>query len=164
MKRLFAIVLAVFSLASCYKLSMDPYEGGDGVRANIDGRKCVMMGTVGSRSYASYSVYTDSCVFLTQVPLANRILAEDATYRLSIKLKTGAAIAVDQDYSLAGEDATILFPGKLKPEALSGWIRFSLLDPAAHLVEATFELSSADHSVKHGFIRLPIEYVNHAGS
>ena len=82
MKRLFAIALALISLASCYKLSMDPYEGGDGVRANIDGRKCVMMGTVGSRNYASYSVYADSCVFLTQVPLANRILTDDAAYRL----------------------------------------------------------------------------------
>lgn len=164
MKRLFVIVLAVFSLASCFKLSMDPYEGGDGVRANIDGRKCVMMGTVGSRSYASYSVYTDSCVFLTQVPLANRILAEDATYRLSIKLKTGTAIVVDQDYSLTGNDAKVIFPGSHDNEPLSGWIRFSLLDSAAHLVEATFELSSADHSVKHGFLRLPMEYVNNTGS
>lgn len=164
MKRLFAIALALISLASCYKLSMDPYEGGDGVRANIDGRKCVMMGTVGSRSYASYSVYTDSCVFLTQVPLANRILTDDATYRLSIKLKTGTAIVVNQDYSLTGNDAKVLFPGSHDTEPLSGWIHFTLLDPAAHLVEATFELSSADHTVKHGFMRLPIEYVNHAGS
>ena len=96
MKRLLAITLALLALASCGRLIMDPYEGGDGVRANINGRKCTMIGHVGSNDYASYSIYADSAVFVSTAKLANRELSQAESYSLNIKLKTFSPLLSSQ--------------------------------------------------------------------
>ena len=164
MKRLLAIALALMSLVSCLKLMMDPYEGGDGARASINGRKCVMVGYVGSDEYARYSEYANSSVFISNFYLANRILTEDAAYLLNIKLESGTALATGVEYRIGGGDATLVPPGSQDVETLSGWIKFTVIDTTVPYLEACFELSSPKYSVKHGFMRLPIDYTNHTGS
>ena len=87
MKRIITYLASAFVLlaaTSCIA-NMDPFEGGDGVRANINGQKCVMSGTPG-KTYANCSFVDGANTFSTRVEMVH--LLDMNGFKLSFSISS----------------------------------------------------------------------------
>lgn len=156
---LFAVIL---TLSGCVR-DMDPFEGGDGVRVNINGQKCVMIGIPGGY-YATLDTKDDECLFQSEVTMMTGFMSryQDLFY-LDFDIRENDILVKDKEYTvsysgnkviklmLPNEDASSYAEVKLK-----GWISFLSL---GQVVEARFELEGSgsggkEYSLRHGFLRL----------
>lgn len=140
---------------------MDPFEGGDGVRANINGNKCVMYGIPGNVAGASYTT-GNTFTFQTATILMRHVL-DGKEFHFRITVSDDAALEVGRRYSVGsgGSSAVISYvsddvTGEDIP--LTGWITFLQVGPEKSTTEARFELSGRtrgrEYEVRHGFLRL----------
>lgn len=162
MKRFFRILLLPVLLVavSCTE-RMDPFEGADGVRANINGHKCVMDGVHGKTSYVSYGSDPGDWMDI-QVEMKQELSQE--YFGMEFHLKADGAFQTGKDYAITKTgDNTVKMTGPFgspgEDVALEGVFRFLKLDDDS-FVEAEFEMdgkaakSGESYAVRHGFLRL----------
>lgn len=162
MRRILYILSAVLALASCVK-GMDPYEGGDGTRANINGAKCIMLGTVNSgTTYASYSCM-GPYVFRTS-PLVLYHNIDQRSYTLNIEVSDDSPLVPGTRYTFPSGNGSA-YISYISSEVtgenieLRGWLVFNKISPDSSITEARFELEGTSYtgkkySLRHGFLRL----------
>lgn len=150
-----AFVPAFFCLmTSCIKHKMDPLEGQNGLRVNIDGCKYVMYSDYPDLSQAVIESYGDGFRFSTVPYIMSEM--DEQQYYLKIIVISDSAFTTDKEYF--SDKCALQFvdeDGKLpyKEVPLDGEIVFNRIDRKKKLVEASFEMSG-QHAVKHGFLRL----------
>lgn len=139
---------------------MDPFEGSDGVRANINGHKCVMDGNPGEK-YVQYDAENHTL----SVSVSMWQGYDNSRFRLVLTVQDAAPLTTGVRYhvSLKGSTTATLTGMSDSPnEAVSlvGWIEFLQLGADQEIVEAEFEMtgtapkSNVDYDVRHGFLRL----------
>ena len=158
--------LLLIPLSACYIMG-DPYDGKDGVRVNINGHPYQ------TKSFDTFSLnkdyieesraaqcqirYDEECCFSLTVYLKKRAgEGFSPDYGLKLDLSSPSPFVMDKDYEISGNAATLTKTRGDKisePVPIQGWIRF--LSIGSGKVLASFELSSDDYSLKHGFLRLP---------
>lgn len=161
MKGLYLIILPLMILSVSCSVKMDPYKGGTGVRANINGCKAVMLGEP-KRVYASYTVnpvyesYTFSTV---RLPLTVSEFGSEC--QLEITVSTRSVLIPGRPYRVGhGEGTAHLYLNDATYRVLlSGEVTFLKDGPVDGTTEARFELSGKDANqnvfeVRHGFLRL----------
>ena len=154
------MALMLFSSSGCI-MEMDPFEGGDGIRANINGQKCVMFGTPGKKN-ASYYVGSEKATFTASAELMH-VLDTREMY-ISFNISDTGSLVTDKKYTVGtGENVVKLDFGTYEitenAVSLSGWISFLQISTGGSVIEARFELDgqAADgtkYAVRHGFLRL----------
>lgn len=143
MKQLIKLALALcfaLSLCSCVT-DMDPFQGGTGLRANIDGKVYVMIGSPEDTGYVTMGGSPENS-FEVSVTLRGR--TGNATVQFEMSLNENSALSTGQKYTVSS--------AILQGDSLSGWIKFNMI--SSNMVEAEFELSGGRREVKHGFLRL----------
>ena len=154
MKRFVCLLLMLLPLASCQQLN-DPYayKGYYGIRMNINGDKYVLRDSFSTR----YTVYDSAYHLIVNGNFAGIINDALETYNLSFNLSTPSQLHAGEEYVLDASAAQLKYNADdSDPVPLSGWIRIITLDFDAGRLEAQFELSSAQYTVKHGFLRMHI--------
>ena len=160
--RTLSLLAVALSLCGCVR-DMDPFEGGDGVRVNINGQKCVMLGIPGGY-YATLDTKDDECLFQSEVTMMTGFLSniQDLFY-INFDIRENDILVKDKKYTvsysgnkvvklrLPNDDASSYTEVSLK-----GWLSFLSL---GQVVEARFELEGTgpagkDYSLRHGFLRL----------
>lgn len=154
------MALVLFSLSGCM-MGMDPFEGGDGIRANINGQKCVMFGTPGEKN-ATYYVGSEKATFTASAILIQML--DTRALCISFSISDTGALMTDKKYTVGTGDNVVkldLGTYEITENAvpLSGWISFLQISKGGGAVEARFELEgqAADgtkYEVRHGFLRL----------
>ena len=169
MKKFILSIVSLLLFSGCFS-DMDPFEGGKGVRANINGYKCVMRGEEG-KVYAILNSNADGYTFRTDVRMIGMMngirytlsfsLSDIAPFVTGVKYNvTGkiTAARVDYfDYAVVDEDDVIETIEADVP--LTGWVSFLVVSQDDHYVEALFELDrqfpdGAPYTIRHGFLRL----------
>ena len=163
MKRILFLLCPALLLSSCLE-EMDPYEGGDGVRANINGSKCVMVGIPGKTAGAFYTSGNDYS-FQTAVIAMSRA-AGGQTVHFQISVSDEAPLETGKRYSVGsgGNTAVISYVSDDVTGSdikLKGWVSFLKVGPGSSATEARFELAGRsphrEYDVRHGFLRLRTE-------
>ena len=159
MRRLILKLLPLLLLAVSCTERMDPYEGGTGVRANINGYKCVMRG-VSNKSYATYNV-GESYSFSTQRLQLFKHMDGMSNCYLQVSISEPSALVTGKAYKIgtSGATAYLYLDGVDRGITLSGELTFLNDGPGSGVTEARFELSGKDrdgtkYDVRHGFKRL----------
>ena len=159
-------MLAVLLLSGCVT-RMDPFEGRDGVRANINGEKYVMEGIDGRvLAYSPFKTGEGSERFEVNVLLLH--LMGKKMCKLVIHLESSTPFVVGNRYPISASSAQVstlrwitageISSNELNPETpadpLNGWLVFEKIEDES--VEASFEFegSSTGVAVRHGFLRL----------
>jgi len=168
-KLLLPLMALLMAVSSCYT-DMDPFEGTDGIRFNLNGKKYVMQsgwlstsplsetedGIVISSSMSGPS-FLDLCSFtLNLCPLEQ--LAEDKEYKtgengisaeiellLSDMPSLGEVVSAAADLSESSEESeetTTETKEKLPPVQMSGWVK--RVASEAGKLEVLFELNGKD--------------------
>ena len=161
MKRILLLLLPLLAILSgCFK-DMDPFEGGDGVRANINGYKCVMLGVPGM-DYANNG--SGSAGYILNSDISMIRIIDRHPFRMTFSIIAPSGISTGFEYPISKGSAftaTLIGPKEAPGEEipLSGWIKFENEGTIATLVEARFELTGKDsrgqdYSIRHGFLRL----------
>jgi len=127
--------------------------GGDGVRVNINGNNYVMFGQVGSKTYATAGI-SQQRRFHLSAPLVSMLYDQERKYTLSIDYLSTSALKTDIKYDITDNASLQVADGDKSP--LTGWIKFTMIDLNTGKIEACFELSSTQFSLRHGFLRLPM--------
>lgn len=161
MKRLFRFIFCIvtaLSAAACTD-KMDPYEGGDGVRVNINGHACVMIGEPG-KTAATYDAAARR--FSTSVNLERR--SDGARYTLQLEVTDDSPLLAGQKYfaGTGGCKAVLSYVYNDVNEndiVLTGWIQMRRISTESKTVEASFDLEGSSpggttYSLRHGFLRL----------
>ena len=163
MRKFFYLLLLpvlLLSGSSCSEI-MDPFEGSDGVRANINGYKCVMDGYHGNQ-YVTWPT-GGSATLSINVRMVKLLDNQNFMLQLNVSDNTAVSTGIEYHFTPGGPCSAILSspPGAAGVEVpMSGWIRFLQLDAGSHIVEAEFELSGTaprsreEFDVRHGFLRL----------
>ena len=160
MKRILFLLCPLWLFSSCLK-EMDPFEGGDGVRANINGNKCVMIGIPGNTAGAFYSSGNDY-TFQTAV-IAMSHTMENQNFHFKISVSDEAPLETGKRYSVGSGKNTAVISYVSDDVTgsdiqLKGWISFLKVGPDASTTEARFELTGRsphrEYAVRHGFLRL----------
>lgn len=161
MKRLFFLLCASLLFFSCVK-DMDPFEGGDGIRASFNGVKCVMYGLPGESVGASYSEGNTFTFDTGEVLMAARTTGKRLRFRLTVS--DDAALAPGRQYAVGSQGMTagvkFVTDDAIGHEIpLKGWVTFLQVGPQASTTEARFELTGETLSegkleFRHGFLRL----------
>ena len=150
-------MLAVLLAATSCIANMDPFEGGDGVRANINGQKCVMSGTPG-KVYANCSFESGANSFGTKVEMMH--LLDKTIFKLGFSLSDTSPFTTGKQYSIgSGTYKVTLTTVSGEEVPLTGWVTFLKIGVWSKTVEAQFELDGQDsngdkYAVRHGFMRL----------
>lgn len=151
---------AALMLSGCVR-DMDPFEGGDGVRVNINGQKCVMLGIPG-HDYADLNMSGDVSSFQAIVSMMVGIMSADL-FELSFNIKENDAFIKEQKYTIkpsGDKTVTLSLPARngegVKDINLSGWLYFISF---GEIIEARFDLDGKgsdgmEYSLRHGFLRL----------
>lgn len=141
MKRLLKLfsTVAVLLFAVACETDMDPFQGGTGLRANINGRAYVM---VGAPSGSSYLEMPDANTVSVNVELMCRTNSDICSF--SLRLNDPSPLATGRDYTVSN--------ARFGDIPLSGTIRF--LTISSEITEAEFELSGSGCDLRHGFLRL----------
>ena len=159
MKRIFgllALFAGLLAAASCIA-NMDPFEGGDGVRANINGQKCVMSGTPGD-VYANCLFEWGANSFGTSVEMMH--LLDKTIFKLAFSMSDTAPFMTGQKYNIgSGTYKATLTTVSGEDVRLTGWVTFLKIGVGSKTVEAQFELDGQDangdkYAIRHGFMRL----------
>lgn len=161
--RILSLFCTALLLSSCLE-EMDPYEGGDGVRANINGNKCVMVGIPGNTAGAFYTSGNDYAFQTAVISMSHVVDGRTIHFQLSVSddapLETGKRYSVGSGrnsavISYVSDDVT---GSDVK---LKGWISFLQVGPGSSTTEARFELAGRsphrEYDVRHGFLRLRTE-------
>lgn len=154
------LLLPVLLLAASCTERMDPFEGADGLRANINGYKCVMDGNHGNQYVTRSAEGTSVSIRVNMVQLI-----DNQTFTMQLFVSDAAPLAPGTTYRFStGSGCTAQLgspPGAPGEEInMTGWIRFLQLGADSNIVEAEFELegvsprSQTDYEVRHGFLRL----------
>lgn len=163
-KLLFALLVAL--LASGCNMRMDPFEGGNGSRANINGEKYLMSDVVLFPKKASFD-NTGSGYFSVRI-LFQHLMGERVCM-LDIRLESPTPFVVGEKYTISASSETpctlwwtsnqeiasrTVDYETVPKEALDGWIVFNKTD--GDTVEASFEFDcpSSGTAIRHGFMRL----------
>ena len=175
--RSLSLFAAAFMLSSCVT-DMDPFEGGDGVRVNINGEKCVMYGMPGAY-YATLDAANDVSSFKSEITMMttitdahiNYLIPEMSTFERSVfdlafNIQENNAFVKEKKYEIrysgqktASMISSIRSNGTETPEQavkLQGWIYFLSL---GNVIEARFDLDGrssdgTEYTLRHGFLRL----------
>lgn len=147
-KYLLFAIFALLAIAGCDR-NMDPFEGGSGVRMNVNGKKYVMHGRSDSKPLSITTEGTPSNLMFTV---------------------TMTGLSNSFEFSMNSSDPGTFLEGKSYPAtakmalgsedvALSGTLEFTRLSADSSLVDALFELSGSgadgtSYNVTHGFFRL----------
>ena len=176
LRTLSVFALAV-SLSGCIT-DMDPFEGGDGVRVNINGEKCVMYGMPGSY-YATLDAANDVSTFRAEITmmttvtdarinylLPEKISFDRIVFDLSFNIQENNSFVREQKYEILAfgtKTATMSLPevdtntgSPNQTVKLKGWIYFLSL---GNVIEARFDLDGKgpdgkEYTLRHGFLRL----------
>jgi len=153
MLKRFLIPLLLFGTVSCDSY-MDPFEGSDGLRANINGAKCIMDGVRGRKYVDSYT--TEAGQFVScEIDLVRR---EDGhTFKIAFNLVSeGAPVSTGTRLSVGPSEAShaTISSGSGKAVELSGWVYFNQFEEGNAVAEAEFELDGPSYKIRHGFFRL----------
>lgn len=161
MKGLILKILPLLLLAVSCTTQMDPYKGGTGVRANINGCKAVMYGEP-TKNYAAYTIdpVSESYKFSTvRLPMTCNEIGREC--QLEITVSTRSVLIPGRPYLVGnGEGVAILYLNDATQRiSLSGEVTFLKDGPVTGATEARFELSGKDahqnvFEVRHGFLRL----------
>ena len=164
--RLLTAVSVLFLSAGCI-MEMDPFEGGDGIRANINGKKCVMLGTPGTKN-ANYYVGGEKATFTASAELMHML--DTQQLYISFNISDTGSLMTDKKYTVGTGDNTVKLdfgPYGITENAvpLSGWISFLQISTGGSVIEARFELDGqatdgTRYAVRHGFLRLYNKDVN----
>lgn len=166
-----------FVLSGCVR-DMDPFEGGDGVRVNINGEKCVMYGIPGGY-YATLDVANDVSTFKSEITMMssivdahiNYIIPEMSTidrtaFMLGFNIAENDIFVKEKKYEIktSGDKKASMTVSSLNTDTgsseevikLKGWAYFLSL---GNVVEVRFELDGKDsngkeYALRHGFLRL----------
>ena len=175
-KSLLPIALSLM-LTGCVT-DMDPFEGGDGVRVNINGQKCVMYGIPGGY-YATLEAANDVSTFQADITMMSAITdvhinyvvpemtqIERSVFRLHFDIRDNNAFVREQKYQIHAsgtKTASLIVPeqnvdtqSSEEVVALKGWAYFLSL---GNVVEVRFELNGTgadgkDYALRHGYLRL----------
>lgn len=156
--KLLLIALSLLLASSCVK-DMDPFEGADGVRVNINGHKCVMVGSPGH----NYMYYTSGESYSLKTEVEMTRMLDYYHFSMVFSIQDSSPLSAGKRYSTAaGEAGVKLLSPKESPGdeiSLSGWIELVKFDPSSRIVEASFELDGTasngeDFVLRHGFFRL----------
>lgn len=163
MKRILFLLCSALLLSSCLE-EMDPFEGGDGVRANINGSKCVMVGIPGNTAGAFYTSGNEYAFQTAVISMSKAMGGQTIHIEFSVsddaQLETGKRYSVGSGrnsavISYVSDDVT---GSDIK---LKGWISFLQVGPGSSTTEARFELAGRsphrEYDVRHGFLRLRTE-------
>lgn len=159
MKKLSLLLCLVLLISSCVR-NMDPFEGGDGIRVNFNGHKCVMLGIPGESAGASYSEGNTFTFDTGEILMLTTGTQQHLRFRL--RVSDDAALVPGQRYHIGGPvaDASIRFYTEDSignPIQLKGWVSFLKVGPGVSTTEARFELDAASGGgmeFRHGFLRL----------
>ena len=157
LKRLWVPLVLAVSVSCSWE--MDPYEGGDGVRMNLNGEKCVMVGTPNS-AYARY-VSGEEYRFETAEIFMLQLL-DNRSFTLVLKVTDTAPIVTAKTYPKG--TAVLIYDDSHEQISLSGEVVFL---ETGEETEACFDLSGtgADgtrYEMRHGFLRLLTQTVEEA--
>lgn len=147
MRKFLLLLAALLPLAAC-KAYQDPYMSQEsfGVRMNVNGDKLLMLNDL-------MVVYTTSeenaCTFSFQGNFYASVGSYRDSRKLVLKLSDTAPIVSGKKYTLEGGSAQLD-----EDASLNGWILFNSFDLEAKTLEASFELTSATNTIKHGFMRV----------
>ena len=136
---------------------MDPFEGGDGLRANINGNKCIMYDIPGNVAGAGYTVGNVFTFQTADILLRNKL--DNQSLRFKLTVTDDASLEPGVKYSI-GEGGNTASLGYVEGSstALSGWIVFLRIGSDSSTTEARFELygktRDQEFDVRHGFLRL----------
>ena len=136
---------------------MDPFEGGDGLRANINGKKCIMYDIPGNVAGAGYTVGNVFTFQTADILLRNKL--DNQSLRFKLTVTDDASLEPGVKYSI-GEGGNTASLGYVEGSstALSGWIVFLRIGSDSSTTEARFELygktRDQEFDVRHGFLRL----------
>lgn len=167
MRKVIIGLLAMAAALSCTH-KMDPYVGGDGLRANINSQKCVMRGTSGSKAYSTYTKQSSSATWTVQKVSLVKLSYNDG-YEFSLTIQDTPDIVVGKSYTMDGttckasltrilyeDQKTSSFSSTGTPVPLSGQVVITAKD--GDRIQATFSLdgssSEGNYVVRHGFLRL----------
>lgn len=83
------LAAATFLVSGCYT-DMDPFEGGEGVRVNINGSKYIMLGMPGGY-YAKIDAKDDVCSFSSSISLTSMVSGyeQDPLLSTALAVETG---------------------------------------------------------------------------
>lgn len=171
--RTLSLFASAFILASCY-VDMDPFEGGDGVRVNINGEKCVMHGMPGGY-YAILDAANDVSSFESSITMrtsvtnyqgsyiinaaigAENVHGDRSIFHLSFNIQENDTFVKEQKYEILPDgQKTATLSTWWEEVKLHGWIYFLSL---GDVIEARFDLDGTDsdgtaYTLRHGFLRL----------
>lgn len=162
MRKILFFLSVVMMLSSCVK-GMDPYEGGDGARANINGTKCIMLGSVNSNNiYAGYNCTGPYRFTTSPIILYHNI--DQRSYTLNLQVSDVQALTPGVRYTFPSGDNEA-YISYISDEVtgenieLHGWLSFTKISPDDTVTEARFELEGTSVSgnkyfLRHGFFRL----------
>ena len=175
--RTLSVIALTFALTGCVT-DMDPFEGGDGVRVNTNGEKCVMYGIPGGY-YATLDAANDVSTFQSEITMMssivdahiNYIIPEQSTFdrtvfKLGFNIQENNSFVREQKYEILAygtKTATMSLPevdtdtgSTYKTVKFKGWIYFLSL---GDVIEARFDLDGKgpdgkEYALRHGFLRL----------
>ena len=160
MKKFITLVLvSVFALCGCIK-DMDPFQGGDGVRVNVNGRKCVMVGVLGGR-YAQLNNTGDTGECSTTISMMSA-MPDNMMFDLAFAIKENEPLVINKEYKVGSGNSTVGMTGfsvgasQESRIPLQGWVKFISLGTT---IQARFELDGkgedgTGYALRHGFLRL----------
>ncbi|MBR6306911.1 MAG: hypothetical protein IKR38_09105 [Bacteroidales bacterium] len=160
--RSLSLLAVILSFSGCVR-DMDPFEGGDGVRVNINGQKCVMLGIPGGY-YATLDTKDDECLFQSEVAMMTGFMSRNQDiFKMIFDIRETDILVKDKKYTVnysGNKVVKLMLPNddasSYTEVMLKGWISFLSL---GQVVEARFELEGrgpggVDYSLRHGFLRL----------
>ena len=151
---------------SCYK-HMDPFEGGDGVHINLNGKKCTMVGFTGN-SNVEYMITDDNTYDIISDVTMIQWSTRDK-FGMYFHLSDNSQFETGKKYHIGGTEGSriIIYPykgEKFSGVSLEGEIEFLNLADKDPFIEALFELDGTSaqdgksYTVRHGYFNLIRNY------
>lgn len=182
MKRKGILILITILLLEGCVARLDPFVGGTGVRANINGEKFVMFGVPGGRNCSFFTESEGKGLFVSSVVL--RHWMDTQTLQLDFELEVPSPVVIGKEYEIGDASSMAKVTSRYWPTLkdfasgvpsqdpddeqvvlLKGWISFEKF--ADGEVEALFELDGKSPSdkmvIRHGFLRLLTTFSNIEG-
>ena len=148
MNRSLLLVFLLLLFVSC-EHAYDPFEGGKGVRMNMNGKKCVMV----ARSDRQVYVYNNKDGYGQTLSFSAKMGWQDTQFAFRLRIS-------DPDTLIQG----YTYPAKARigsdqdGVSLEGFAEIVTLNPMSLDIEALFEFTGGNlkesYVVKHGYFRL----------
>ena len=148
-------MIALALMATSCMTWLDPYDGGYGARANVNGKKCVMRAVSTSnvgfsdsqKPYYAFSYNARMGYWINKQEITLKIkLYEDTPLQNGVKYLVGSD---PNTATLEAEDQASV--------PLTGWVKFNSINGSEEYIEAEFEFDSQEpglYTIRHGLLRI----------